>query len=184
MYADNLNKRECGRCSLSLGASPVFHKHRFDPSLVVSAKYCKYGYAQVIVCKPFSNKMRPFPTTFWLTCPYLIKLAGKIESQGGISELEAYMRAKELHHEWQQYNYIHQIIRLNLLEKNSCAFMRKYHTKIFRTLIRSGIGGMIYGRDDINVKCLHLQTASFLGLGFHPAEEWLKNRGLINCCTT
>ena len=167
-----------GRCSSHEKESPVFGNRRFDPSLIISSKPCKYGYAQVIVCKPLSNKLRPFPTTFWLTCPYLIKLAGKIESNGGISELEAYMRDNNLYHKWQEYNYIHQVLRLNLLDKKLCAFMRKYHTKIFRTLIRSGIGGMIYGRDDINVKCLHLQTASFLGLGFHPAEKWLKNKGL------
>ena len=171
-----------GRCFSQAKESPVFAKRRFDPSLIISAKHCKFGYAQVIICKPFSNKLRPFPTTFWLTCPYLIKLAGKIESQGGIDELESFMRNENLYHEWQQYNYLHQIVRLNLIEKNLCNFMRKYHTKIFRSLTRSGIGGMIYGRDDINVKCLHLQTASFLGLGFHPASEWLKAKGLYGNC--
>ena len=171
-----------GRCFPHAKESPVFSNRRFDPSLIISAKSCKFGYAQVIVCKPLSSKLRPFPTTFWLTCPYLIKLAGKIESQGGIDELESYMKDKKLYREWQKYNYLHQVIRLNLLDKNLSAFMRKYHSKIFRTLVRSGIGGMIYGRDDINVKCLHLQTASFLGLDFHPAGEWLKSKGLCGNC--
>ena len=171
-----------GRCFPHAKESPVFANHRFDPSLIISAKSCKLGYAQVIVCKPLSSKLRPFPTSFWLTCPHLIKLAGTIESQGGVSELEDYMRANDLYREWRHYNYQHQVIRLNLLDKNLCSFMRKYHSKIFRALIHSGIGGMIYGRDDINVKCLHLQTASFLGLGFHPASDWLKNKGLYGTC--
>ena len=171
-----------GRYFPQAKASPVFSNRRFDQSLIISAKCCKLGYAKVIVCKPLSNKLRPFPTSFWLTCPHLIKLAGTIESQGGIDELETYMKDNKLYHEWQNYNYLHQVIRLSLFDKNLRAFMRKYHNKIFRALIRSGIGGMIYGRDDINVKCLHLQTASFLGLGFHPADKWLKAKGLCGDC--
>ena len=164
----------------------MIDKRKFDQSLITSTLYCKFNHAQLVVCRPLSEKLRPFPTTFWLTCPHLVKLAGRIESQGGVKDIELYMRKRKLYHEWNKYNFLHQSIRLSLLDENLCRFMRKYHSKIFRALMRSGIGGMVYGRDDINVKCLHLQTASFLGLGFHPAEEWLRAEGLCreNYCRT
>ena len=164
-------------------------KQRFDPSIIISGKLCEYGHIQVITCRPLSEKLRPFPTTFWLTCPHLIKRAGTVESCGGVHELEEYIQSHALHNEWQKYNFLHQILKLKLLNlngnENICLFMRKYHNKIFKSLIRSGIGGIkLTGeKDNINIKCLHLQTASYLGLGFHPACEWLDSKGLCgeNC---
>lgn len=154
-------------------------KRRFDPSLVVSVKKCSFNQAQVITCSPLSKKLRPFPTTFWLMCPHLIKLAGTVESQGGVNELEEFLRKKNLYREWHEYNLLHQRIRLKLINKHLGSFMRKYHGNIFKSLIRGGVGGIKYDSKNINVKCLHLQTASFIALGFHPGGEWLKSKGLF-----
>ena len=67
------------------------------------------------------------------------------------------------------------------MSKHSCKFTKKYHANVFRSVMRSGIGGMKYG-EGICVKCLHLQTASFLALGCHPAGEWLKGKNLCGEC--
>lgn len=164
------------------GLSPVFcvreYENKFDRSLIISSKFCKHGFTQVLICKPLSKHGKPFPTTYWLTCPYLIKLAGKIESQSGVHELENYINSNGLKSEWVKYNLLHQRIKIKMLGKNLCKFMNKYHHKIFRSLIRSGIGGIKYDNKNVYVKCLHLQTASYLGLGFHFAEKWLKGKGL------
>ena len=168
-----------GRCKT---AFPVFNKRRFDPSLIIDVKKCRFNYAQVITCRPFSDKLRPFPTTFWLVCPHLIKLAGKIESQGGVNELENFLKTNNLHKQWHEYNFLHQLIRLKLINKNLSNFMRKYHGKIFHSLIRGGIGGIRYEYENINVKCLHLQTSSFIALGHHVAEKWLKEKNLCGDC--
>ncbi len=176
----NIMNGRCKRASLFFCTDK--HEKKFDTSLIFSQKFCRFGYVQVIFCRPFSNKGKPFPTTFWLTCPYLIKLAGKIESDGGVKELENYIKINGLEKKWRKYNFLHQVLKLKFLNKNLCSFMRKYHGKIFKSLIRSGIGGMKYDDKNIFVKCLHLQTASFLGLGFHPAEEWLKTKGLCGDC--
>lgn len=158
----------CGRC---IKVSPVF---------IYGVKLCRFKRVQIQICRPFGRKFQPFPTTFWLTCPYLVKRAGMIESSGGIHELENYIISRGLIHEWRKYNFLHQIIRLELAGKIA-DFMRRYRTKIFRDVIRGGIGG-IKNTDSVNIKCLHLQTASFLGLGFHPAGEWLKVNGLYGDC--
>ena len=174
-------------------ASPVFcgeiqelsgrysdNKQRFDPSLIAGGVRCKFGGVQVLVCRPFSRKGRPFPTTFWLVCPYLVRLAGEVESHGGVRELEAFMTSRDMLHEWRSYNLLHQVIRLDLAGK--CSAFRKYHAKVFRSVMRSGIGGMKQG-DIISVKCLHLQTASFIALGRHPGGEWLEQNGLCGDCS-
>ena len=174
-------------------ASPVFrreiqelsgrysdNKQRFDPSLIAGAVRCRFGHVQVLVCRPFTRRGRPFPTTFWLVCPYLVRLAGEVESKGGVRELEEFMTSRNMFHEWRRYNLQHQVIRLSLAGKYS--FFRKYHAQIFRSVMRSGIGGMKQG-DLISVKCLHLQTASFLALGRHPGGEWLRQKGLCSDCS-
>ena len=135
----------------------------------------------MLVCRPFSVKGRPFPTTFWLTCPYLTRRAGLIESHGGVRELEEYMTSRGMLHEWRRYNLLHQVIRLRLIDRYSCRYAGKYHANVFRSVMRSGIGGMKLS-EDITVKCLHLQTASFIALGRHPGREWLKEKGLCGNC--
>lgn len=158
-----------GRCGK---ASPVF---------VVSEKYCRFGRVQVQVCKPFGEKYKPFPTSFWLTCPFLTRLAGKIESSGGVHELEEYIISRGLVHEWRRYNIEHQVLRLRLCGNSAGSFMRRFKTKIYRDVMRGGVGGIRVG-SGVNVKCLHLQTASFIGMGYHPAGEWLKSKGLCGDC--
>ena len=160
-------RRYCGGC---LRASPVF---------VVGEKYCSFGHVQVQLCRPFGRKI--FPTSFWLKCPYLVRLAGEIESNGGVRELEEYMTSRGLVHEWRSYNIIHQSLRVILGGERMNGFMRRYRGRIFRDVMRGGVGGIRVG-DGVNVKCLHLQTASFLGLGFHPAGEWLRSQGLFGEC--
>ena len=152
---------------------------RASPVFVAREKYCSFGHVQVQVCRPWGRKI--FPTSFWLMCPYLVRLAGKIESAGGVRELEEYIVSHNLVHEWRKYNIIHQVIRLGLGGERMNDFMRRYRGRIFRDVMRGGVGGIRVG-EGVNVKCLHLQTASFIGLGFHPAGEWLKSKGLYREC--
>ena len=151
---------------------------RFDKSLIIDVKKCRFNHPQIIICKPVGSGFRPFPTSFWLMCPYLIKLAGKIESEGGVKELEKFLIENKLENQWREYNFFHQLIRLKLMNKNQAKFMRKFHGKIFKTLIRGGVGGIRYNSENVNIKCLHLQTASFIALEHHPGKKWLKSKGL------
>ncbi len=155
------------------------HGHNFDSDLILaSAKRCKHGFIQVLMCKSLDARGKPFPTNFWLSCPYLIYQAGKIESQNGVHELENYLNHHNKFNEWQNYNRLHQFLRLNIINNSTKNFLRTYRPKIFKSIRSSGIGGMRYNTGKINIKCLHLQTASFLALGFHPGGEWLIKKGL------
>ena len=101
-----------------------------------------------------------------------------LESQGGVHELEAAITDL---HEWRRYNILHQSVRLSLMDKFQLSYARKLLPGIFRSVMRSGIGGIKQG-NNINVKCLHLQAASFIALGRHPGSEWLKAKGLCSDC--
>lgn len=156
-------------------------KQRFDPSLVAGCVRCRFGHVKVLVCRPFSVRLRPFPTTFWLVCPYLTRQAGMIEAEGGVRELEGYLRANGLAHEWRGYNLRHQVLRLGLAGESSRRYLYRFMRRVYCSVMRGGVGGIRYG-DDVNVKCLHLQAASFIGLGYHPGWAWLKAKGLCDEC--
>ena len=100
-----------------------------------------------------------------------------IESQGGVRELEEYMTRNNMLHDWRAYNLQHQAVRFGLMGEFFRRYMCRYQAKIFRSVMRSGIGGMKLG-ESITVKCLHLQTAAYIGFGHHPGSEWLKSKGL------
>lgn len=42
--------------------------------------FCPYGFPMVIETEPFLEDATPFPTLFWLTCPYLKEEISRIES--------------------------------------------------------------------------------------------------------
>lgn len=44
---------------------------------------CAFGYPQVIASPSRLADGTPFPTTFWLTCPFLLREVGVSESEGG-----------------------------------------------------------------------------------------------------
>jgi len=145
---------------------------KFDPGMVIgTARRCVFGLPSVIVCSPLRDG-KPFPTTFWLTCPHLVKLCGALESEGAVAELER--RRMERPDLWTEYNLFHARLRLLLVQPAAARFLRKYRRGVWDTLRRGGAGGIDYlSRARGGAKCLHLQAASWLALGFHPAGEFL-----------
>ena len=145
---------------------------RFDPALILgTAARCSFELPSVIACAPLRGG-EPFPTTFWLTCPHLVKLCGSLESKGAVARLDK--RAREDWSRWTRYHLLHGQIRLLQVNPSATAFLRKYRKPVWDVLRKGGAGGVNYqspqGR---GVKCLHLQAASWLALGFHPAADFL-----------
>jgi len=124
----------------------------------------------VVVCDPL-RKGFPFPTTFWLTCPYLAQRANSLESAAGVPELgERLGRGSE--EEWILFNREHALVRVFLLGPSMAKSLRKDNPTVWESLTGTGVGG-IRMKGTFSVKCLHLQTASMIGLGWHPAGDWL-----------
>lgn len=47
---------------------------------------CSFGYPSVILTGPLLDDGTPFPTLYWLTCPWLIESVGRIEGDGGTAQ--------------------------------------------------------------------------------------------------
>jgi uncharacterized protein len=54
------------------------------------AARCAYGFPAVTEQAPFGDDGAPFPTTYYLTCPWLVAGISRVEAQGGV---ERYSRA-------------------------------------------------------------------------------------------
>ena len=147
---------------------------RFSPDLVRGVSHrCRHGCPQVILC----NAMRggePFPTSFWLVCPHLLRIVGRLEAANGVAGMERFLSelpgAAEM---WADYHASHAGLRLSLMSGAEKKFLHTYKRGLYRALSRGGVGGISYAAGDIFVKCLHLQVASYLGMRRHPASEWL-----------
>ena len=139
------------------------------------ASRCLFGKPKVILCKSLHNG-KPFPNNFWLSCPVLVKMAGQLESIGGVKELESYI-SNNFKTDWEIYSRLHTKIRIGLASKNELEILKQTNSPLYKTLCDDNIGiGGIRISKEVQIKCLHLQLASFLSLGFHPGQDWLKEK--------
>ncbi|MDR1916533.1 MAG: DUF501 domain-containing protein [Synergistaceae bacterium] len=145
------------------------------------AHRCSHGYPQVLLCAA-EKAAEPFPTTFWLVCPHLTRIAAWIEAQNGVTKLEESLRGHEK--PWRKYHVKHSLLRLSMIPEARRKFLRTYRRRIYSTLRCGGVGGILYAAraasgsrkfSSVTAKCIHLQLASYLGFGQHPASDWLKN---------
>lgn len=146
-------------------------RRRFDVSLVYAvANRCSAGFPQVVVCLPVTSEGVPFPTMFWLTCPFLIRRCGELESLQKISDLEEIFktRLKGVAAWHQKYS----MLRAGIL-KNKTAGAERDIAKTLKNLCSCGVGGINWEDVPYAAKCLHLQTATWLGWNYHPASDWL-----------
>lgn len=152
----------------------------FDGSLLRGvSRRCRHGFPQVVVCSPLRNGL-PFPTAFWLTCPHLSHRADVLESSGGVTEMGEQLD-EERHDEWAIFSHEHALFRVFLLGPAMAVRLREVDPAAWESLTCTGAGG-IRMKGTFSMKCLHLQTASMIGLGWHPVGEWLMSRlGDLEC---
>jgi hypothetical protein len=46
---------------------------------------CAHGFPAVTEQDPYTDGGRPFPTTYYLTCPWLVSALARVEAEGGVS---------------------------------------------------------------------------------------------------
>jgi len=118
---------------------------------------CAYGYPQVLTVHPVLDG-EPFPTLYWLTCPFLAKAIDRLESQGTIPLLEARMRRQpKLRLSMQQAHRRYRAQRSALLRSDARAQLER--SGMLAALESRGIGGIA---DAAGIKCLHLHVAHAL----------------------
>lgn len=118
---------------------------------------CPYGYPQVILVYPLIEG-KPFPTTFWLTCPFLAEEIDHLEEAGWIKRMETFLREDtRLNARLQRAHRVYIEERLNLLSTEDRRFLD--HSGMSASLLDKGIGGI---GDFSRIKCLHLHVAHAL----------------------
>jgi uncharacterized protein len=60
---------------------------------------CPFGRPAVTQQEPYDDDGKPFPTTYWLTCPHLVAAVSRLEAAGGV---ERWSRATRRDHELAQ----------------------------------------------------------------------------------
>ncbi len=152
---------------------------KFDPMLLIGiAGRCIHGCPSVIACSPL-RRGNPFPTTFWLTCPFLVNLCGERESHGAVSGAEKALETEKS--SWIRYNLFHARLRIGLVSRPGSRFLARYRRSLWKKLCRGGVGGIDYSGQG-GTKCIHLQAASWIALGHHPAGDFLKTILSPLCC--
>ncbi|MDR3230184.1 MAG: DUF501 domain-containing protein, partial [Synergistaceae bacterium] len=134
---------ESPRRADSVVVARQMRERRFDSALILgTGSRCRFGCPRVIVCAPL-RKFLPFPTTFWLTCPWLTRLSGTIESEGGVAKLGSWIESRAPG-QWVPFNMFHQLLRMALLSPSAARFFRRYRARLFERLRGGGAGGIQY----------------------------------------
>lgn len=120
----------------------------------VSAR-CHLALPVVVTVPPLLNDGTPFPTRYWLTCPLALRRIGRIESVGGVKQMERFLEAND-------------DLAARMEERHlTYAAERDEHLPSDAPLVpRGGVAGLRRG-----VKCLHAHYADYASGGDNPVGE-------------
>ncbi len=123
---------------------------------ITIARRCVYGHPQVLQVHPIVDG-KPFPTLYWLSCPFLRRAIGDLEGQGWVGRLERRLAVEEeLRDALDRAHAEYIAARRRLLSADAG-----------RELGQRGIGGIA---DRRRLKCLHLHVAHAL-VGGNPIGD-------------
>lgn len=139
---------------------------------------CPYGAPAVTEQLPYDRDGRPFPTTYYLTCPHLVAAVARLEAAGGVERWSAAVQEDgELAASLERATEEQRHVRHELAGEGS--------GEDDRVSLDLGIGG---SRSPAHLKCLHAHVAFALArpgyeLGerilAEVAEPWPGDR----CCS-
>ncbi len=135
-------------------------------------KLCRFRYPQVIENPPVVDG-KPFPTLFWLTCPFLVKAISRLEGRGYIEHFERKLKY--------DHRFRNRYLKAHQFERNwrKIKLPQQLPKKLKEKLLKVGIGGI---ENPLGVKCLHLHAASHLGGVPDPiGKEVLNLVGPLEC---
>lgn len=124
---------------------------------------CGYGFPQVIETDPVLGTGEPFPTLYYLTCPYLARAASRAESEGALLACDELAR----------------------IDPDRAARLREAHGEVGsrRAAAAGGVdpcsGAGVAGQaDPLATKCLHARIAAALaGVPDPVGREMLEQTG-------
>lgn len=115
------------------------------------ARRCPYGLPAVTEQAPFDDRGKPFPTTYYLTCPHLVTAVSRVEAEGGVER-------------WTRAAKESPALAESLEQANA-------EQRRLRPELPGGIGGTTRGG---SLKCLHAHVAFALARpGYELGERML-----------
>ena len=116
---------------------------REPDNLIGIKKRCPQGRPVVVVTSPFSEENGVFPTTYWLSCPFLVKLISQLEDEGLIRDLtEKLDKDQEFKNKLEKCHQKYAQKRLSLLNKDQIETIKSISKDILKVIKNSGIGGI------------------------------------------
>jgi len=147
--------------------------------LIEVAVRCEHGYPQAIRVYPLLDG-QPFPTLFWLTCPFLCRAISQLESVGWIRRVESLpSRDGELKRRVGKAHQAYIKERYELLSAEDRAGLAD--VAVARSLLGKGIGGI---SDFRYIKCLHVHVAHALARANPVGEIVLRHLSRHACPST
>ena len=138
---------------------------------------CSYGFPQVIRVRTLVDG-KPFPTLFWLTCPYLVREVDRLEADGWIGRLERRMAEDEQLRASMVRAHERYIERRSALLSDGDRLTIESRGQA-SSLLEKGIGGIA---DRRRLKCLHLHIAHDLA-GENPIGRIVcEMLPAVECC--
>lgn len=131
------------------------------------ASRCSRGRSSAILTAPAITERSPFPTLYWLTCPWLGQHVDRLESAGGTDHwADRLAREPDLAAELLRVDAEYRLRRAALVSGDDAL---------------GGVG--IAGQSDpLATKCLHAHVANFLaGLDDPIGREILADLGTSDC---
>ncbi len=125
---------------------------------------CGHNRPRVIATPPSLVDGTPFPTLFWLSCPWLVEGISRIESDGGVAQSAARLAADP--------DLAGRMARADATYRS----LRSQEARGDDPCASVGIAGL---RDSLKTKCLHAHAAAFLaGIDDPVGEEVLSHLNL------
>lgn len=141
----------------------------------VSAR-CSYGLPTAIMCSPIvvrSGAAEPFPTLYWLTCPYLRDKVGLLEGGRYFPEIRARLRMDEdFAGRVQDAAVSYRDKRRQLYDELPESIKNMISEAATKSLLESGPGGI---KASGNIKCLHIYLANYISGEEDPIGEAAKD---------
>ena len=120
---------------------------------------CAHGFPAVTEQAPFGDDGQPFPTTYYLTCPWLVAAVSRVEAAGGVRR-------------WSEAAASDPALAESV--ERASAEQRR-----IRPEIDAGIGG---ARENGSLKCLHAHAAFALARpGYELGERIVAEAGALWC---
>ena len=109
---------------------------------------CPYGLPAVTEQEPYSAAGEPFPTTYYLTCPYLVAAISRLEAAGGV---ERWSRAAA-----QDGELAASLRKATAEQRRARRELAGEHERGDEASLELGIAG---SRSPVHLKCLHAHAA-------------------------